>query len=139
MQIKVSVFLVTCCLGGCLAALVGGCENLGDLTGGSKSSSEAEALPAVTNTDAVASSEARPKPTVAWVDDDYTPRTSGWGYDHFDNINEAVRAVAPHGLVNIQDGSYPGTDTMAFGDVDISAYGTGSVYMAREHTGTEPQ
>ena len=139
MKGKHSIFLVSCCLSGCVMALVGGCENLGDLTGGSKSSSEAEALPAVTNTDVVASSEERPKPTVAWVDDDYTPKTSGWGYDHFDNINEAVRAVAPDGLVNVQDGSYPGTDSMAFGNVDISFYGTGMVYLAREHTGTEPQ
>ena len=122
-----------------MAALVGGCENLGDLTGGSKSSSDAEVLPAVTNTDAAASSEARPKPTVAYVDDNYTPRTPGWGYDHFDSINEAVRAVAPNGLVNVQDGSYPGTDTMAFGNVNISLCGTGMVYMAREHTGMEPQ
>jgi len=119
-------------------ALSGGCENFGEMTGMSKSSSDASVLTnevAQTNADETATAEPRPKPTQAWVDDDYTPRTPGWGYDHFNSINEAVRAVAPNGLVNVWDGNYPGTDAMAFGNVTVSACGTGMVYMAREPAG----
>ena len=137
MRIKASVSLVTCCLGGCMVALVGGCENLGDLTGGSKSSSDAEVLPAVTNTDATASTESRPAPKEVWVDDDYNSHTDGWGYDHFNTINAGVAAVAPGGNVYVQDGSYPGTG--GTGSANIHLVGTGMVSMAREHTGGKSQ
>ena len=107
MKGKVSVFVATCCLGSCVLALVGGCENLGDLTGGSKSSSDAEVLPAVTNTDATASTVSRPAPKEVWVDDDYNAHTDGWGYDHFNHPDDGLAAAASGGTVYICEGWYP--------------------------------
>jgi len=33
----------------------------------------------------------------AWVDDDFNPFTPGWGYDHFNEIQKAIRSVAEGG------------------------------------------
>ena len=38
--------------------------------------------------------------------DVYTPQTSGWGYDHFNNIKEGVLHCCPNGLVNVLPGLY---------------------------------
>ena len=45
------------------------------------------------------------RPTEVWVDDDYTSATPGWGYDHFDKIQDGIDAVAGS-TVNVADGTY---------------------------------
>lgn len=45
-------------------------------------------------------------PSEVWVDDDFDPSTPGWGYDHFDKIQDGVNAVASGGTVNVADGNY---------------------------------
>jgi parallel beta-helix repeat protein len=47
-----------------------------------------------------------PIPDETFVDDDYDENTQGWGYDHFDNIQDAVDAVNTSGTVNIYRGTY---------------------------------
>jgi parallel beta-helix repeat protein len=41
-----------------------------------------------------------------YVDDDYDESTPGWGYDHFDKIQEGIDAVDENGIVNICNGIY---------------------------------
>lgn len=43
---------------------------------------------------------------VVYVDDDFDESTPGWGYDHFDKIQDGVNAVAGNGLVQIYAGTY---------------------------------
>ena len=47
-----------------------------------------------------------PVPDETYVDDDYDENTPGWGYDHFDNIQDGVNAVNSSGTVNIYSGTY---------------------------------
>lgn len=47
-----------------------------------------------------------PIPDETYVDDDYDENTPGWGYDHFDNIQDGVNAVNSSGTVNIYSGTY---------------------------------
>jgi hypothetical protein len=46
------------------------------------------------------------QPSIVYVDDDYTPSTPGWGYDHFDNIQDGINGVSNYGTVNIYPGVY---------------------------------
>ena len=41
-----------------------------------------------------------------YADDDYTSATSGWGYDHFINIRDAIDAVTENGIVHVKSGYY---------------------------------
>jgi len=41
-----------------------------------------------------------------WVDDDFTTATTGWGYDHFDNIQRGIDTVYAGGTVNVAAGTY---------------------------------
>ncbi len=41
-----------------------------------------------------------------YVDDDYNSSTNGWGYDHFDRIQDAVDAVEENGTVHVKNGIY---------------------------------
>ncbi|RLF40331.1 MAG: hypothetical protein DRN12_05610, partial [Thermoplasmata archaeon] len=45
-------------------------------------------------------------PNEVWVDDDYTSSTPGWGYDHFDKIQDGVDAVCNGGTVHVAAGTY---------------------------------
>jgi len=45
-------------------------------------------------------------PTQVWVDDDFNSSTPGWGYDHFDRIEDGVDSVAFGGTVNVAAGIY---------------------------------
>jgi len=47
-----------------------------------------------------------PIPEETFVDDDFDETTPGWGYDHFDNIQDGVDAVNTSGTVTIYRGSY---------------------------------
>jgi len=47
-----------------------------------------------------------PVPEETFVDDDFDENTPGWGYDHFDNIQDGVDAVNVSGTVNIYIGTY---------------------------------
>ena len=42
----------------------------------------------------------------AFVDDDYTSSTPGWGIDHFSKISMAINAVADQGVIHVFDGVY---------------------------------
>jgi parallel beta-helix repeat protein len=46
--------------------------------------------------------------SVVWVDDDYSEVTPGWGYDHFDAIEDAITLSGDTGTVHISSGSYAG-------------------------------
>ena len=41
-----------------------------------------------------------------YVDDDYTSSTPGWGYDHFDFIQDGIDAVSESGTVYVYNGTY---------------------------------
>jgi parallel beta-helix repeat protein len=43
---------------------------------------------------------------IVWVDDNYTSSTQGWGYDHFDTIQEGINATASTGTVFVYNGTY---------------------------------
>jgi hypothetical protein len=47
-------------------------------------------------------------PSVVYVDDDYDENTPGWGYDHFNIIQDGVDAVAEGGTVYVYCGYYSG-------------------------------
>ncbi len=47
-----------------------------------------------------------PIPEETFVDDDFDENTPGWGYDHFDNIQDGIDAVNTSGIINIYRGSY---------------------------------
>jgi len=61
-----------------------------------------EAGQVVTRRDTVSISQ----PSEVWVDDGFDSYTPGWGYDHFDIIQDGVDAVAPSGTVNVLAGTY---------------------------------
>jgi parallel beta-helix repeat protein len=46
-----------------------------------------------------------PRDTV-YVDDDFDQNTAGWGWNHFDNIQDAVDTVPPEGFVFVANGTY---------------------------------
>jgi parallel beta-helix repeat protein len=46
------------------------------------------------------------EPDTVWVSRTYTTLTPGFGYDHFDNIQDGTAAVALFGHVNVADGVY---------------------------------
>ena len=41
-----------------------------------------------------------------YVDDDYNSGTPGWGYDHFDKIQDGIDGVAENGTVYVKNGTY---------------------------------
>jgi len=45
-------------------------------------------------------------PSTVYVDDDYNESTPGWGYDHFDSIQDGVDAVNVSGTVYVYNGTY---------------------------------
>ncbi len=45
-------------------------------------------------------------PDTVWVDDDFNSSTPGWGYDHFDDIQDGVDAVNESGTVYVYNGTY---------------------------------
>jgi len=45
-------------------------------------------------------------PDVVYVDDDFTSSTTGWGYDHFDIIQDGINGVVENGTVYVFDGIY---------------------------------
>lgn len=47
-----------------------------------------------------------------FVDDDFTPATTGFGVDHFTSVNAGVAAVASGGTVNVAAGLYPVTSAI---------------------------
>ena len=47
-----------------------------------------------------------PTPDIVYVDDDYTSSTPGWGYDHFDIIQDGIDAVNESGTVYVYNGTY---------------------------------
>jgi parallel beta-helix repeat protein len=48
-------------------------------------------------------------PGVVYVDDDFDDNTPGWGYDHFDKIQEGIDAVKENGTVNVMSGHFQET------------------------------
>lgn len=50
-----------------------------------------------------------PPPSVVWVDDNFDASTPGWGFTHFDDIDDGVGMVATGGIVYVAAGTY--TDT----------------------------
>jgi len=47
------------------------------------------------------------RPPLVYIDDDFTNSTPGWGYNHFNKIQDGVSAVATHGTVFVSNGKYP--------------------------------
>jgi parallel beta-helix repeat protein len=50
--------------------------------------------------------ESLPQPSITYVDDDYNSSTTGWNYDHFNNIQMGINAVVDNGTVYVFNGSY---------------------------------
>jgi len=46
------------------------------------------------------------QPDTVYVDDDYNETTPGWGYDHFDSIQDGIDAVNESGTVYVYNGTY---------------------------------
>lgn len=124
------VFLAACCLACGVVALLEGCENLGEMTGLSKSSADKIVLTnevAQTNAEDTVSADPRPAPKEVWVDDDYTSHTDGWGYDHFSDPNDAIVAVATGGSVYVEAGWYP--EGLRGNSKDCHVYMVGDAYF----------
>jgi len=51
-------------------------------------------------------SESYSQPDTVYVDDDFNESTPGWGYDHFDSIQDGVDAVNESGTVYVYNGTY---------------------------------
>ncbi|HEC76586.1 MAG TPA: PKD domain-containing protein, partial [Thermoplasmatales archaeon] len=49
-------------------------------------------------------------PLFVWVSDEFTSSTPGWNVDHFDDIQNAVDAVAEGGSIYVYWGSYDGVE-----------------------------
>lgn len=47
-----------------------------------------------------------PTPDMVYVDDDFNSSTLGWGYDHFNHIQDGIDAVAENGTVFVYNGFY---------------------------------
>jgi len=45
-------------------------------------------------------------PSIVYVDDDFNSSTSGWQYDHFNKIQDGIRAVTMKGKVCVFNGTY---------------------------------
>jgi len=45
-------------------------------------------------------------PPITFVDDDFTSLTTGWGYDHFEIIQDGINGVAENGYVYVYNGIY---------------------------------
>ncbi|MBC7128445.1 MAG: PKD domain-containing protein [Thermoplasmatales archaeon] len=45
-------------------------------------------------------------PSFVWVDDNYNQQTTGWGIDHFNNLQEAINAVKEGGKCRVYNGTY---------------------------------
>ena len=45
-------------------------------------------------------------PSMMYVDDDFTSSTPGWGYDHFDDIQDGIDNVSSYGMVSVFAGFY---------------------------------
>ncbi len=45
-------------------------------------------------------------PDIVYVDDDFDETTQGWGYDHFDNIQDGIDAVNISGTIYVNKGTY---------------------------------
>ena len=57
----------------------------------------------------IATPSVKAQPSAVWVDDDFTPATSGWGTTHFDKIQDGIDAVANGGTVHVAAGTYTAT------------------------------
>ena len=44
--------------------------------------------------------------SIVYIDDDFSPSTPGWQYDHFDVIQDGIDAVAENGTVYVYNGTY---------------------------------
>jgi hypothetical protein len=121
-----AVWMVGCLI---IVGLVAGCENIGDLTGGSDSKSS-DTAPVLTNEMASASA-----PMEVWVNDNYDSHTDGWGYDHFRWINDGLQALAPGGTIHILEGWYPESVDFSSAGLgkDIHIDMTGTVDMSSGH------
>jgi hypothetical protein len=71
-------------------------------------------------------------PTEVWVDDDFDSSTPGWGYDHFDNIQDGIDSVVAGGTVNVAAGSYPENVQIAKSVALVGATGAEIVPTAAE-------
>jgi len=45
-------------------------------------------------------------PPIVYVDDEYNSSTPGWGYNHFNEIQDGINAVAENGTVLVYNGTY---------------------------------
>jgi parallel beta-helix repeat protein len=45
-------------------------------------------------------------PPLVFVDDDYNNSTPGWGYNHFNTIQDGINAVQTNGTVQVSNGTY---------------------------------
>jgi len=61
---------------------------------------------------------------IVYVDDDFNESTPGWGYDHFNSIQEAINSVPEGGTVYVWNGTYVENVVV---DKSVSIIGNGSL------------
>lgn len=74
----------------------------------------------------------------AWVDDDYTTATPGWGVDHFASIQAGIDAVLAGGTVNVYPGTYNETAASRYLYSNVGPYQFG-LFFADEKPGVTVQ
>ncbi|MBI2842578.1 MAG: right-handed parallel beta-helix repeat-containing protein [Armatimonadetes bacterium] len=85
-----------------------------------------------------------PPPSVIYVDDDYTPATPGWGYDHFATIQDAIDAAVSTTIL-VSPGTYNEAVTVnksgltITGDTGDSSPGPGADAPILDGTGLSGQ
>ena len=61
------------------------------------------------------------QPDTVYVDDDFNESTPGWGYDHFNSIQDGVDAVNESGTVYVYNGTY--NESLIIDKYDLSLIG----------------
>jgi len=70
-----------------------------------------------------------PAPSIVYVDDDYNASTPGWGYDHFNIIQDGIDAVAENGTVYVYNGTYYGGDVYINQSLSLIGNGSENVHL----------
>jgi len=60
-----------------------------------------------------------PDPKIVYVDDDFNSTIFGWGYDHFDSIQDGIDSVEEKGTVYVFNGNYYGKKSPPYDEPQV--------------------